>query len=610
LELSLPGDRIIRASRNRTPDGGLVCIYQDITEKRLYTTEILEGRAQLQATLDALPDMLLEFDLDGRCHRFHASDAPRAALALAQPVGRLLDELLSPEAVRQVRLALDEADVTGWSRGRRFERERAGEVACFEISASRKLGGHAGQPRFIVILRDTTQTEQATRRIEQLAFYDVLTGLPNRRFLLDRMAEAVDGGEGAGRRHGAVLFLDLDHFKMLNDAMGHATGDEFLKEVAARVRGCVGERGTVARLGGDEFVVLLEDLASGADEAQVQARAVGEEVIAVLDRPYRLASGMSHHGTCSIGVVVFAGDRHSPEDLLKQADIAMYYAKTAGGSALRFFEPRMEVAIASRSALEGELRAGITLEQFELYYQSQVTHRGEVVGAEVLLRWHHPTRGLVFPGDFIDIAEETGLIVPLGQWVLETACRQLARWKDDPERAHLHLSVNVSERQFRRDDFVAQVRRVLEISGADPGRLELELTESLLQSQVSETIHQMKLLRGLGIRFSMDDFGTGYSSLSYMTQLPLDQVKIDKFFVGGIGRDPKVQLIVQTIIGMARNLEIDLIAEGVETEEQRRFLEENGCPLCQGYLFGKPVALAHFEAALDAAREAAAQPSA
>jgi diguanylate cyclase (GGDEF)-like protein len=596
-ELRLPGDRVIRSTQNRTPDGGLVCIYQDITERRRHTAEIVEGKAQLQATLDALPDTLLEIDPDGRCRRFHAPGTTRPAVATAQPVGRSIDELFAPAAARQVALALAEAEAHGASRGRRFERELDGETASFEVSVSRKSAGGDGWAGFIVILRDTTQAEQARHRIEQLAYYDALTGLPNRRLLLDRMARAVEVEQDG---HGALLFLDLDHFKLLNDAMGHAMGDDLLKQVADRVRACVGERDTVARLGGDEFVVMLQRLDVDPAGAQRQARAVGDAIRAALDGPYALRGRVSHHGTCSIGVVLFDRRERSLEDLLKRADIAMYYAKTSGGNALRFFEPAMEAAIARRAALEGELREALERGQFELYYQSQVTHANEIVGAEALVRWRHPLRGLVPPGEFIEVAEETDLIVPLGTWVLAAACRQLKAWDASPRRRRLHLAVNVSERQFRRDDFVAQVRQVLDETGADPHRLKLELTESLLQSQVDQTIGKMKALRALGIRFSMDDFGTGYSSLSYMTQLPLDQVKIDKFFVGGIGRDPKVELLVQTIIGMARNLDVEPIAEGVETLEQQRFLQRNGCLLCQGYLFSRPLPLAGFEALLEA----------
>jgi len=600
-ELRLPGDRLIRATRNRTPDGGLVCIYQDVTERRRHVAEIIEGKAQLQATLDALPDTLLELDPEGRCRRFHAPGTSRPVIALAQPVGRSIDELFAPKAAAQIAAALAEAEAQGWSRGRRFTRELDGEAAFFEISVSRKPAGGDGWPGFIVIVRDTTQAEQARHRIEQLAFYDALTGLPNRRLLLDRMARAVEVDH---ERHGALLFLDLDHFKLLNDAMGHAMGDDLLKQVADRVRACIGEHDTVARLGGDEFVVMLQWLDADPAEAQRQARAVGEAILMALGLPYSLMGRVAHRGTCSVGVVLFDSHACTLEDLLKRADIAMYYAKTSGGNALRFFEPAMEVAIAGRSALEAELREALEAAQFELHYQSQVTHQGEILGAEALVRWRHPRRGLVAPGEFIEVAEETGLIVPLGTWVLEEACRQLEAWSHLPRRSHLYLAVNVSERQFRRDDFVAQVRQVLEQTGADATRLKLELTESLLQSQVEETIGKMRLLRALGIRFSMDDFGTGYSSLSYMTQLPLDQVKIDKFFVGGIGRDPKVELIVQTIIGMARNLDVEPIAEGVETIEQQRFLERNGCLLLQGYLFSRPLPVAAFEALLDAPRDA------
>ncbi len=395
-------------------------------------------------------------------------------------------------------------------------------------------------------------------------------------------------------RQGALLFLDLDNFKTLNDALGHDMGDVMLKQVASRLKECLREGDTVARLGGDEFVVMLEDLSEQNVIATSQTEAIGAAILAKLNQPYQLGS-QQHHSTCSIGVALFNAEHRSMEDLLKQADIAMYYAKTAGGNALRFFEAGMQTTITARATLENELHAAIASNQFVLHYQSQVTSDDEVVGAEVLIRWQHPTRGLLQPMEFIDVAEDTGLIIPMGLWVLEAACKQLMLWDGHPRLRQLMLAVNVSARQFRKDDFVDQVQKVLARTGADPSKLKLELTESLLQDKVADTIVKMHALAGLGIRFSMDDFGTGYSSLSYMTQLPLDQIKVDKFFVHNIGLNPKVELIIQTIIGMAHNLELEIVAEGVETQAQRSFLEKHGCRLCQGYLFGRPLPLAAFE---------------
>ena len=597
-ELYLPDGRVIRSTKNRTPDGGLVCIYQDVTEKKMRTAEILQSRAQLQATLDALPDTLLELDGNGLCHQFHAPQGPGGPIDGHDPMGRAVHDFLPPGAAAAVMDAVREAEVAGASRGRHFELALAGGAGHFEISVSRKALQGAEPTGYIVILRDVTQAELAARHIRQLAFYDVLTGLPNRRYLLDLMASAVRIHPGSG--HGAVLFLDLDDFKTLNDALGHAMGDVLLKEAAARIRRHVRPGDVVARLGGDEFVVMLESLGPDVEAARTQAREVGEQILAALNMPFSLDAQTRYQRTCSIGVALFDGRERSLEELLKQADIAMYVAKTSGGNGLRYFEPAMQATVAARSALENEIREALAARAFDLHYQSQVDESGHVVGAEALVRWRHPQRGLVMPGDFIAVAESTELIVPLGLQVLEMACAQLALWAQHPERAALQLAVNVSARQFRRDDFVEQVERVLAASGANPAMLKLELTESLLQSQMEETIRTMHRLKAIGIRFSMDDFGTGYSSLSYLTQLPLDQIKIDKYFVGGIGCDPKIELIVQTIIGMARNLDVELIAEGVETQAQCDFLRANGCFRYQGYLFSRPVSIAEFESALSA----------
>lgn len=601
-ELRLPDGRVIRSIRNRTPDGGLVCIYQDVTEKKKYTAQLFEGRAQLQATLDALPDTLLELDRNGICLRFHAPQGQGAIAADIGPVGRRIGDMLPATAAEQVMQAIRETGASGNSarqkrRNRHFELTAKGapdSARFFEVLVSRKPTESTERPSYIVILRDITQAELATRHIRQLAFYDVLTGLPNRRMLLDLMDVAVRIEPGSGR-HGALLFLDLDNFKMLNDALGHAMGDLLLKEAAARVSLHIRPGDVVARLGGDEFVVMLENLGDGRDAARGQAREVGERIIAALNVPFRLDTATTYHRTCSLGIALFDGGERSLEEILKQADIAMYVAKTAGGNTLRFFEPEMQAEVAARSALENELSEALAARQFVLHFQTQVDGAGTTVGVEALVRWRHPQRGLVLPGAFISVAEDTELIVPLGLQVLEMACAQLAAWRGVPGRSQLEIAVNVSARQFRRDDFVDEVEKAVAASGADPRLLKLELTESLLQSHVPETILKMQRLKSLGIRFSMDDFGIGYSSLSYLTQLPLDQLKIDKYFVGGIGVDPKIETIVQTIIGMARNLDVELIAEGVETEEQRIFLERHGCMRFQGFLFSRPVSIADFE---------------
>jgi len=432
----------------------------------------------------------------------------------------------------------------------------------------------------VATLSDITQRAAAAREIEHLAFYDPLTHLPNRRLMMDRLQQAFATSARAGLQ-GALLCLDLDHFKTLNDTLDHDMADVQLQQVDQRLTACVREGDTVARLGGDEFLVLLEDLGALATDAAEQAQAVGEKILAALNQPYQLASHHVH-STTSVGAVLFSGQGQTVEDVVKHADLAMYAAETAGRNGIRFFDPRMQAAVTARAALENDQRTALEQGQFTLHYQVQVGCGKHVVGAEVLIRWNHPARGMVPPFEFIPLAEETGLILPIGLWVLQTACTQLRRWQDDPATAHLQLAVNVSARQFRQADFMEQVVAVLRQTGARPDRLKLELTESLALDNVDDTIAKMNALRALGLRFSMDDFGTGQSSLSYLTRLPLDQLKIDQSFVRNIGIQHTDALIVQTIIGMAQSLGIDVIAEGVETEAQRAFLERHGCNAVAG----------------------------
>ncbi len=371
-------------------------------------------------------------------------------------------------------------------------------------------------------------------------------------------------------------------------------GDQLLVEVARRLAACVRDGDTTARLGGDEFVLLLEDLSENAQEAAARAKEAGERILSALNRPYAIA-GSVHHSTSSIGVTLFMDAEDSLDELLKQADIALYHAKSAGRNTQRFFDPEMQGALAARTALEAGLRLGIRDRQFALHYQPQVDGAGIFIGAEALVRWQHPERGLVSPGEFIPLAEETGLILPIGRWVLEAACSRLKAWADDARTRDLHLSINVSARQFRQADFVDQVRNALEEAGAPAARLKLELTESLVIEDIEGAIEKMRTLKRLGVGFSMDDFGTGYSSLSYLTRLPLDQLKIDRSFVRNLPDNANDAVVAQTIITLAKSLGLAVIAEGVETEAQRQFLERWGCPTYQGYLFSAPLDIARFE---------------
>lgn len=471
----------------------------------------------------------------------------------------------------------------------------ATEAHAFTTEEQRLLAELADDLAFgIVSLRTRSERTAAEQRIERLAFYDPLTELPNRRLLMDRLDRAMTGS--ARTQHmGALLFIDLDNFKMLNDTCGHDVGDRLLIEVAHRLATCVRDGDTISRLGGDEFVVMLEGLSEQAQEAAAQAQAIGEKVLSTLNQSYVIGD-RTHHSTPSIGATLFVGNEDSVDDLLKQADIAMYQAKSAGRNTLRFFDPDMQATLAARADLETAMRQGIENHQFVLHYQAQVHGQAGIVGAEALLRWNHPTRGLVSPAHFIPLAEETGLILRLGQWVLEEACERLAAWSRDPLYRDLYLSVNVSARQFHQSNFVDRVRYALLSTGAPATRLKLELTESMVLDDISDSIAKMHQLKTLGLSFSMDDFGTGYSSLSYLTQLPLNQLKIDQSFVHTLPDSANDALVVQAIIMLAQSLGLDVIAEGVETEAQRQFLQQHGCPIYQGYLFSKPVSQEAFAA--------------
>ncbi|MFM1989127.1 MAG: hypothetical protein RJA99_2084 [Pseudomonadota bacterium] len=473
---------------------------------------------------------------------------------------------------------------------------RLRDGSVIEVELSSQPITWDGRPARMVTAVDVTAHRRAEAEIQRLAYYDALTQLPNRRLLIDRLRQMLSASARAGR-HGAVLCIDLDDFKRVNDTRGHPVGDEVLVETAQRIRACVRTEDLVARLGGDEFVVVLERLDADARQSAAGADESAHRLMAALSRPFVLAD-LRFHSSASIGVAMFGGTAETAEEVLMHADSAMYRAKAAGRGTIRFYDPAMQVALQTRAALETDLRRALSEGQLRLAYQAQVEASGRTVGAEVLLRWQHPERGPIPPMDFIPLAEETGLIVPIGQWVLETACMQLAGWARRPETRALRLSVNVSARQFRQPDFVDRVERALGDSGAHAHRLRLELTESLLLDNVNDCIAKMQSLQAIGVGFSLDDFGTGYSSLSYLKRLPLEELKIDRSFIRDIATDPSDAVIVQTIIGMAHNLGLTVIAEGVETAEQLAFLDRHGCGAFQGWYFGKPVPLPEFEASL------------
>ncbi|MBU1237870.1 MAG: EAL domain-containing protein [Gammaproteobacteria bacterium] len=482
--------------------------------------------------------------------------------------------------------------------GELWNRHKQGRLYPIWQSISAVVTPDGRITHYVVAFSDISQRKEAEEQIRNLAYFDSLTQLPNRRLLIDRLGQAV--AAAAHQHHfGALLFLDIDYFKLLNDTEGHEVGDELLVEMSRRLRASVGESDAVARLGGDEFVVLLENLGADGAAATEAAEAMGQCILDAAAQPFVLR-GREHHGTVSIGISLFDETQHNVDELLKRADVAMYQAKSRGRNQTCFFDPAMQQSLVDRAAMESELRHVVAQGQLVLHYQPQFDDHNHVLGAEALLRWDHPLRGLIPPAEFIPLAEETGLIIPIGNWVLETACRQLKEWQYNELTADLVLAVNVSAKQFHQVDFVENVQRTVERTGANPHRLKLELTESVIVDDISDTIEKMKALKAFGVGFSMDDFGTGYSSLSYLRRLPLDQLKIDRSFINEIETNTGDAVIVKTIIAMAHALGLDVIAEGVEKEVQHLFLNRNDCPAYQGFLFGQPVPVSVFEAMLAA----------
>ena len=427
------------------------------------------------------------------------------------------------------------------------------------------------------------ERQKAEQTIRHQALYDDLTKLPNRRLLLERLTRELS----RSRRHdhtGAVLFLDLDHFKTINDSLGHGVGDELLRSVAARLRRRLRKEDTAARLGGDEFVLLIPELANDINIASGKVRRLANEVLKEFREPFTV-SGHELHVSASIGVAIFPIADEKPEDLLKKADVAMYSAKAGGRGAMQLFLPSMQQAADRRLTIERGLRRALSNGELELYYQPQFVSDERLFGAEALMRWNHPGEGLVPPSQFIQIAEETGLIIPMGDWALRRACQDLVLIEEDSD---IRFSVNISPRQFREPNFVERVKTILNETGASAERLCFEITEGTVIDNIDQAVERMEQLKSLGLSFSVDDFGTGHSSLAYLKRLPLDVIKIDQSFVRDIHSDPNDAIIVQTIIAMSHHMGLDVIAEGVETPQAREFLLSKGCDKYQGYLFGRP----------------------
>jgi diguanylate cyclase (GGDEF)-like protein/PAS domain S-box-containing protein len=567
----------------------LLCVTRNITDRKL-----AEETMRVASVAFETHEAILITDAKAIILRVNQSFQNITGFTAKEVVGQnpsmLQSGLHSPDFYRAMWSTIQ--DTGKWS-GEIWDKRKNGEVFPKSTTITAVFNSNQEVTHYVAVFRDISQSKRSEQEIFQLAFYDPLTKLPNRRLLQDRLQQAMAVSTRNGW-YGALLLLDLDNFKTINDTQGHATGDMLLIEVAQRLHHSIREGDSVARLGGDEFVVVLEELSNNLDEAVTQAELVAEKIRAELSHPY-LLNRNENLTTPSIGICLFRGHQDSAENLFKHADTAMYQAKKAGRNAIRFFDPQMQMALEKRTALETDLRHALTKQQFRLYYQIQVDSQRHPIGAEVLLRWEHTELGLVSPLQFIPLAEETGLILPIGLWVLQTACNQLKRWQNEASTRNLTMAVNVSAKQFRQPEFVTQVNQVLQESGANPASLKLELTESVVLENVEDTITKMHELKQLGVSFSMDDFGTGYSSLQYLKLLPLNQIKIDQSFVRDIASDPNDAAIVQTIIAMTEALGLNVIAEGVETEAQCKFLDSHGCHAFQGYLFGRPVPVDEFE---------------
>jgi diguanylate cyclase (GGDEF)-like protein len=566
-----------------------------MTELQQRDDEKNVARMRFESVLKAVPDLMFEMTRGGKY--LNVWGVRGDLLAAPKPVilGRNVEDVLPLAAAQEALQAIQEADqsASGHSFGRQIKLDLPIGEHWFELSVAKSHSLDSQEASFVVMSRDITERRKAEDEIRQLAFYDVLTQLPNRRLLMDRLQTAL-AFSARTRQWGAILFLDMDRFKTINDTLGHDHGDMLLLEAAKRIQSCLREADTVARVGGDEFVIVLDELDTDTDAAARKAAQVAEKIRCRLAEPYQL-NAHERYSSPSIGVCMYLGAQVAAQDLIKNADVAMYQAKGDGRNLVRFFDLTMQQSVEARALMDAELRHCVLEQQLRLYYQIQVDQRLRPLGAEALVRWFHPRRGMVPPAHFIGIAEESNLIIEIGNWVLDTACKQLQLWAGCPQTQALTLAVNVSAQQFKQPQFVDLVTRALSRHQVNPKRLKLELTESVILGDVTAVISKMHTLKTLGVGLSLDDFGTGYSSLAYLKQLPLDQIKIDQSFVRDLETDASDAVMVRTIIDLAKNFNLNVIAEGVETPAQLNFLTENGCPAFQGYYFGKPVPIEEFE---------------
>jgi diguanylate cyclase (GGDEF)-like protein/PAS domain S-box-containing protein len=568
-------------------------------DDRKRNEEMLSVREQIWRTLvENSPDTIARYDRE--CRRIYVN--PALSALMDGGADALLCKKPSEFPGGQDYVAYETKIQEVFKTGQDVEFELnikncTGKKLCNHIRLTAEYDSSHSIVTVMAVGRDISELNIQRQKVNEMAFYDSLTGLPNRRLLIDRLQHALASSARRCQQN-ALIFIDLDNFKTLNDTLGHDIGDLLLKQAAQRLTACMRQEDTVARMGGDEFVIILENLSEHMQEATFQVEAFNEKILGILGQPYQL-NNHHRHITPSIGVVIFSGNQFSIDELMKRADIAMYQAKKSGRNTIRFFDLAMQATVENRSALEESMKDALPQQQFELFYQPQVNGTGTIVGAEVLLRWCHPVHGTILPADFIPIAEETGLIAAIGLQVLKSTCHQLKIWEQEAGKDHLHLSVNISARQFQQIDFVEQIIRIVESTDINPALITLEITESMVLGNISETVRKMQALKEKGIKFAMDDFGTGHSSLSSLKRLPLDQIKIDQNFVHDITENNDAAIIVQTIIAMGNNLGMEVIAEGVETTAQKDFLIRHHCFNFQGYLFGKPMTVHEFEQALN-----------
>lgn len=574
----------------------LMGTYMNIARRKHAELELRKRETQLATMIASLQDAVLVLDQAGHITMCHVPPDSQLAFLSPLPIGKLYAAALPVEVARHLDAAIGVTRNYGRTAQEEFDITHEGRHCYLHLTLSAMAGSDQNPTGYLAILQDITPRKQAEEEIRSLAFFDPLTKLPNQRMLRERLRLALDAA-ARSRTLGALLFLDLDNFRRLEQAQGRSAGDVALVEIAQRIAHTVNGSGTVARLGGDKFLVLLEELGRNEIEATRAVSALGENILTELERPVTVQEH-EYHMTASIGAALF-GEQHRNEDvLMQQVELAMYSVKSAAGNALKFFAPEMQATVLTHVALEQAIYKGLQRGEFLLHYQPQVDRNGHIVGAEALVRWQHPEQGLLPPGRFISLAEDTGLIAPLGQYILEAGCRQLRHWQANPATAHVTLAVNVSSRQFDKPAFVDDIELLVQTSGINPRLLKLEITESLLLGDTEAITQKMQRLREIGISFSLDDFGTGYSSLAYLKQLPLDQLKIDQSFVRHALTHSTDAAIIRSIMTLGDSLGLSVIAEGVETDAEWKFLLGEGCNMFQGFYFGKPCAAEDFEALL------------